>query len=354
MLLLDTCRELKKHHSITVVYLYDRTELVNEFTSMGIETIFLDFKKLDIIRTMYRLSKVIKYIHPNIIHMHLPSADTVGRLTSLLFSNVKLLSTIHNCDPWKLEKNPTSVILRLFNRFTVNTFKRVKLIAVSESVKEFCIQHEHINPHKITTLYNFVDYNNPIKREPGFDFPFAGDSFKLVITARLVPQKMHITLFKAVDILVNQRGMNDLILLVLGGGEDRVIKKQLTDFIRDHKLSAHIHMLGMRFNVYDYLIHSDVYIMPSAHEGLGISTLEAFYNRIPVILYDITVHREITADGMRGVLFKEGSAHDLADKIEAIRRGEYPLDEQIQNAYDFCKELTVKNYTEKLEEIMRG
>lgn len=63
----------------------------------------------------------------------------------------------------------------------------------------------------------------------------------------------------------------------------------------------------------------DILVMPSiCYEAYGLSILEAFANKVPVIATDIGGIPEIVHDGHNGLLFKRGDVLDLKQKMERV------------------------------------
>ncbi len=345
-LLVDVCKQLKNDNRITVAYLYDLTDLKYRLVDMGIDVVFLDLRRNGFLKTVMSIKKIVKVKGIDVVHTHLPAADTVGRLAGLLSKRVKVLSTIHCCDDWKESNRLQYRLLRLYNRITVNWFKRVKLIAVGKAVSDFCIQKESIKPNKITVIYNFIDYEAEGKTNKDFAFPFSREKYILIIAARLEAQKEHKLLFQAVKNIVARGEIPNLLLIVLGDGS---LKGELEALADDN-----IKLLGIKKNIYDYLRCSNLFVLPSHTEGFGLATIEAFYCKTPVLASDIAPNRETLADGERGVLFKSGSLEDLEKKIIAIYNGEYDFNSMSKKASEFVKSHNVNDYIKQMLAVIKG
>ncbi len=347
-LLADVCGGLKNKHNITILYLNPLNHYQNAFAEMNIATECLELKKNGIIKTINRIRAIIKEKRADVLHTHLPSADTIGRLAGLMCRNVKVISTIHNCDEWKQSKSVLYLLLKLFNRLTVNFSRRVRLIAVSDAVREYCIKHEKIKSDKIRTIHNFVDFNNPRKKQKDFVLPYDKEKFIIVTVSRLDKQKGHILLLEAIRSLVNTKKRENILVLILGDGD---LKNTLADYVEQNNLSQYVKLVGSQDNVYDYLENADLFVSPSYYEGFGISTLEAFYNKTPALLSDIAVHLEISQNASCAVIFETGNSKSLEEKIIAIMDGEIPMQSMTGRAYDFCISLSIDKHLDELLSI---
>ena len=348
-LLVDVCSVLKDNNEITVVFLNDLRDYEKQLVDMGIDVIFLDLKNLGFLRCVSELKRILRERKIQIVHTHLPAADTVGRAAVLFIPEVEIISTIHNSDTWKKSYNPKYMLLKAFNFFTVNFFRKVRLIAVSESVKKYCEKYEHISKKKITVIYNFIDYSNSLKSDSDFTPIPRGDSFKLLTVARLEPDKGHIFLLRALEEL-KKKNIN-VFLTVLGEGS---LRGALEKFATEHNLSDNVTFPGNKKNVYDYLKDTNLFVLPSLNEGQSIAVLEAFYCRTPVLTSDIPANSELLHGGEYGVLFESENESDLANKIFAIIKGEYDFDGAdgiTKRAYEFCSERSKQNHITELEEF---
>jgi len=348
VMLADVCKSIIDENKITVVFLNHLSNLEKELKEMGVETINLNIVKTSITKVLFTIKRMIKKGSFDVVHTHLPAADSIGRLAALMaHKNIPIFSTIHNMDEWKKSKKPQHVLLRLFNRFTVNCFKNVHLIVVARCVKDFIIAKEKIKDKKISVLYNFIDYYNPEKTSRDFD-PLSmakGDKYILINIGRLEPQKGQIILLKAIDELANNRNCTNMFLYILGDGS---MRQELEEYIAEHNLSEYVELLGFKKNTFDYLRNADLFVFPSIHEGFGIATFEAFYCRIPVIASDIDTAKELMDDGEDSLFFATKEYLSLADKIELFIDGRVNISFLKENAFKKSLVLSLDTHKKNL------
>ena len=72
-------------------------------------------------------------------------------------------------------------------------------------------------------------------------------------------------------------------LVLFGDGEDLEI---LEKFVMNNQLSSRVFFMGMRKNISAYLNGMDVFLLPSFHEGIPFSIIEAQANGISCIVSD--------------------------------------------------------------------
>ena len=74
-------------------------------------------------------------------------------------------------------------------------------------------------------------------------------------------------------------------------------------------------LLGLKTNPFKYLAKSDIFILSSITEGLGIVILEALACEIPIISTDCVGPKEILENGHYGLLVKKRDSKELAKKM---------------------------------------
>lgn len=99
--------------------------------------------------------------------------------------------------------------------------------------------------------------------------------------------------------LIAQEKKIDFHVTVLGDG---VIRSALEKKIKDNNLSDYISFKGFTNNVDQYLIASDIFILPSKDEGFPMSILEAMRLSLPIISTKIAGIPEMVKTGYNGIL----------------------------------------------------
>lgn len=122
------------------------------------------FFHVDAWKAVIALRKLIKTERVDIVQTYFETSNLWGGFVAKL-SGALLLSSRR--DMGILRKAKYALAYRLVNRLSD------RVLAVSEEVKRFCIDADHIDPQRISVVYNGVDLKH-IAAEASKDNPFAG------------------------------------------------------------------------------------------------------------------------------------------------------------------------------------
>ncbi len=99
------------------------------------------------------------------------------------------------------------------------------------------------------------------------------------------------------------------ILFLAGGGSEH---ERLRTQAKRLGLSGRVFLPGPVKPVFDVYAASDLFVMPSFHEGLCNACLEASFAGLPQVVSDAGGNGEIVVDGKTGAVVPKGNAHALA------------------------------------------
>lgn len=104
------------------------------------------------------------------------------------------------------------------------------------------------------------------------------------------------------------------LLFLAGGGSEH---RRLQQRARDRGLADRVRLPGPVQPVHDVYAASDVFTMPSFHEGLCNACLEASFAALPQVVSNAGGNAEIVVDGETGFVVERG---DVAGLAAALRR----------------------------------
>jgi glycosyltransferase involved in cell wall biosynthesis len=132
---------------------------------------------------------------------------------------------------------------------------------------------------------------------------------------RMTREKGHTVLVRAM--LIVAKAIPEVRLLVCGQGEREADLKKQTE---TEGLSEAVTFLGFAPDVRPSLNASDVFVMPSLSEGLGVAAIEAMAMAKPVVASRVGGLPESVVDGETGLLVPPGDGPALAAAIIALLR----------------------------------
>jgi len=180
-----------------------------------------------------------------------------------------------------------------------------KVIAISDSVKDWLVESREAPEKKITRLYNPVEIC-PLPSSERKD----GDLFKIGYIGRLEEVKNPLSLIRAVSIL-NNRGFPVRLVIVGDGSQFENCKSEVEAL----GVEGSVNLVGFQQQPLNYIKDCNLYVQPSFSEGFGIAVVEAMGCGIPVIATSVGGVPEIIQHGVNGWIIDDPSAENIAGQI---------------------------------------
>jgi len=135
------------------------------------------------------------------------------------------------------------------------------------------------------------------------------------------------------------KDMNDKYkLIIVGEGEEQ---SQLTKLIREGGLESRCFLLGRKSNVNEYLSAMDYFLLPSLHEGMPYSIIEAQASGVKCIVSD-TLSKEVDVTGLvefvsikdneawRMTIEKKSPNFDRYKYMDIIKKSGYSIEDSYE------------------------
>jgi glycosyltransferase involved in cell wall biosynthesis len=212
----------------------------------------------------------IDFVFPHLQYLNLVAAFSQRFLKATVFP------MRHHSDDVYLSGNRNA---RRLDRL-VNTFSK-KILVVSERCREQMVQHENVAVKKIIVmpLYYNLDYYQCAAGNNSNLSVANNRTLNLVSIGRMVENKNHITLLKAVKKLVDDGLHIKLVLLDTGP-----LETELKKFVIESELDDHVCFLGRQSDVIKYIRAADMLVHPSISEGSSQVVKEAGICNKPVMV----------------------------------------------------------------------
>lgn len=254
----------------------------------------------------FRLARLFRETRPDVVHTRNAESFYYGFLGAKLAGIKCIVHSEHG---------------RTFNdraiRFVVQRWlsKHIQaLFAVSEQLKHDLVKHVGIPEQRIRVLHNGVDLERfgagdraAVRHQLGL----RQTDLAIGSVGRLVPVKNYSLLLTAVAALDRE----NLVAVLVGDGPARA---GLEDLAKTLGIGHQVRFLGHRDDITSLLAAMDIFVLPSTHEGMSNTLLEAMASGVPSIASDVGGNPEIISHGHDGYLFSSGDAPELARLLQRL------------------------------------
>ena len=235
-----------------------------EVEQHGVNVFHIDFRWR---RSPVAFARLVRYLRRwnfDVLHCHLPLADSIGRLAGAIAGVPVLVTTEHGKNLWK--GRLYLVLERILNRFTDMR------ICVSRDIMEIRRLREGAPPGKLVYIPNAIDsdaFKRPAKGRAAVlaEFGWPADSDLVVSVGRLVVEKNY---------------------------------------------------TGSRGDIPDVLAAADVFVLSSVREGLPVALLEAMAAGTAIAATSVGGIPEVIQDGESGLLVPAEDAAALAEAVGTL------------------------------------
>jgi len=125
----------------------------------------------------------------------------------------------------------------------------------------------------------------------------------------------------------------DYECMIVGDGP---LRTGLEDYVKAHDLQERVRMLGFQKKIAPLINKMDVVVVPSVNETFGITIVEAFALKKPVIASNAGGIPELVRHKETGLLFAVGDALALSQHILYMYANKSEAVEMGRNGYDFA------------------
>ncbi len=295
-MLFDLAHSLAKNEFSCRVYtIVERGELAAEFERVGIPVKNIGKQGKISLGTIRGLREAWKEWQPNIVHTHLFAGDTYGRLAAWC-SGIPVITTEHNM-------NLDEVGMKKFIR-TILSWCTDQIIAVSQAVKNYSVEVEHISSKKISVIYNGV---NPVRFSPATQ-PLSHTIPVVGMTSRLHPNKGHEFFLQALA----QLPPDSYRAVIVGSGTEQERIEKLSKTLG---IQAQVRFAGLVQDVPRALREIDLVVLPTVQEGFGLSVVEAMMTGKTVVAFNTGSMQEVIEHGKTGWLIPPRDVNALSQAI---------------------------------------
>ncbi|MDQ3816842.1 MAG: glycosyltransferase family 4 protein [Acidobacteriota bacterium] len=257
--------------------------------------------------------------HYNVIHCWQAFGSAmVGLLAKKLLGKPVLIRLTLSGETGEVSHVKRMPLARLRLRLLRGTDRWVALTTEMKSE----IQSLEVEPERIQVIHNSAILPEEAAFQPrvrerhrrslGVEFEQVA-----VFTGRLSEEKGVDTLLRAWRLL--EPDLPGAHLLLLGeGGAFRNVESELRSLTAHLRLESVVHFLGHVGNVGDYLLASDLFVLPTKAEGMSNSLVEAMAAGTAIVTTDIPANRDLVEDEVNALLVPPGDVEKLAAALKRV------------------------------------
>jgi glycosyltransferase involved in cell wall biosynthesis len=281
---------------------------------------------------LWRLRKIIREEAPDVVHTNLVSGLDMAILHRFLPRVKAFLHTVHNVARNDLGGDKYRELMRRMQRDP-----RCRLVAISPSVRRSIKEYYGCDA---LLICNGVAAALPTPAEAAVATELrglaegsgTGERRKIFLAVgRVMPQKNYEMLTAAFRNLQRELPVSLVVLGSFVSDADRMKYEAMS--------GEHIHFLGAKDNVGDYMRHADFFCMASLFEGFGLVVAEAMSAElIPVVTPTVGI-TDIVTDGWNGIVAESMEQRDFERAVRrALKLTETEKDEIVKHNRELYEE----------------
>jgi glycosyltransferase involved in cell wall biosynthesis len=241
------------------------------------------------LRGALALRRFLKQQKIQIVQTFFESSDIWAGFVTKLLSDAKLIWSRRDMGILRGRKH--EVAYRLMAGLPDAVF------AVSELVRQHCIEEDHIHPDRVQTIYNGLDLAD---WDACSLSPHRNDKILVTTIGNIRPVKGHDLFIKAAASIAPQ--FPNVCFSIAGGVLEPAYFEELQDLIRNLNLSGRFHFAGSITDLRQHLSAADIFVLPSRSEGFSNAIVEAMAASLPVIATNVGGNAEAVQDGVTGIV----------------------------------------------------
>ncbi len=332
------------------VVVFNHGVLFDKLTASSIDVTIADESVLSPLGQIKTICKHLRQHSTDTLHTHGFKENVLGTASRYLTGVKRSVQTVHGSpesqSTWRAPKKKLTHLLdRVMTGFCQNA-----VVAVSQHLKTVLELHY---PNKTVVIRNFIDTDDipTTPAEQPDDRRKSDAPYRVTLVGRCVPVK-RIDLF--IDTIARLRTDHELEVegSICGNGP---LLETMKQYAKTKGMAQFIHFRGFVQDMEPEWASMDALVMPSDHEGLPMTLLEALLRKVPVVAHNAGGIPEVLDHGNSGVLVDNHSATGYADKLARLIQHPKKAKQLAANGQDHVKrEFSKRENVQKYEALYRA
>jgi len=271
------------------------------------------------IKALYRLVRVFRKQHFDLVHSVTPKAGLLAMLAAKL-GGIRFRLHTFTGQVWATRRGFSRTLLKSMDRLLAAS--ATHLLADSASQRQFLIDQGVCSPDKLTVLADGsisgvdIDRFRPdqqMRERVRKQLGLCNDDVLLLFLGRLNRDKGVLDLATA---FADIAAKSDRLHLLLVGPDEAALTESIEQAAGVS--AARVHFVDYTDKPEAYFVAADIFCLPSYREGFGSVIIEAAACALPAIGSNIYGISDAIRDGETGLLFPPGNITALREAIEQM------------------------------------
>jgi glycosyltransferase involved in cell wall biosynthesis len=256
-----------------------------------------------------KLREFIRKENVQIVHTFHETSDLWAGLIAKMSGDLALVSSRRDMGILRSPKH--NVGYRLMNS------KFDLVLTVSEEVRRFCIERDHLLPGKVATLWNGLKLDRiPPKNGMGT----LRSNLGVAASTPIIATVGHVRPVKGIDVLIETAGIvakkfPEAVFLIVGRNVESPYSEALAERIQELGIQKNVRFYGETEAISPLLPMCDIFFLPSRSEGFSNALIEAMACSLPCVATRVGGNAEAVEEGQSGYLVDNEDARTAAERI---------------------------------------
>lgn len=334
-------------HDIVVVTFYEQGIFLSEIKALPVRYYSISANNDNTLRFARRLRKILRQERPEKVISFLYYPNIISFL-ALIGLRIKHIPSERSNHRMYLTRSIKHIIWKNMLRHAYQ--KSIKIVALTERIKNFIIEDFRISDKKIDVIHNGLNFD-VIGKLADEEIPgtiFNTHNKNIVAVGRFTEAKNYPMLIEAFNILHEKHP--ETRLHIIGSGE---LQENIREYVKHKNLEKVINLPGFQKNPYSYIKRADCYVMSSKWEGFPNALAEAMFINGHVVSTDCpTGPADIITHEHDGLLSASDDAEKLSENLERMLYDDDLRHKLYNNSRISIQRFDEKNMIDKYRKII--
>lgn len=253
----------------------------------------------------------------------------------------------------RMRLSTTSPILKALRMMRNRVIRRADhFIAITPEIRRQ-LMDIGVDERKIVCIENGIDIERFSPAQAGTrnglrrKLSLPEDAAIVAYAGRLVVSKGILRLAEAWESLLSSRKDIHLLLVGTGQGSFDDCEVELKEYVAAHGFEKHVSFTGSVDNVDEYLMASNIFVLPSDYEGFSLALLEGLACALPTVATRVGGAIDLIQNGRNGLLIEPKDTQELKAALEWVLERRQQWEEMGRRARESARKYGIDDVADK-------